>query len=72
MLGNVNGHLCKEDLATLPQQVLIRQPVPAVVHFLHLITDEVTAAKRLPERYADTHMRLQAYLLPMYIYKRTL
>ena len=36
MLSHVNGHLCQEDLAALPQQVLIRQPVPAVVHLLHL------------------------------------
>ena len=49
MLGDVDGHLCKEDLATLPQQVLIRQPVPAVVHLLHLMTGEVNASQRLPE-----------------------
>lgn len=36
MLCHVDGNLCNEDLATLSQQVLIRQPVPAVVHLLHL------------------------------------
>ena len=36
MLSHINGHLCQEYLAALPQQVLIRQPVPAVVHLLHL------------------------------------
>ena len=36
MLGHINGHFSQEDLATLPQQVLVRQPVPTVIHLLHL------------------------------------
>ena len=38
MLSHINGHFGKEDLATLPQQLLVWQPMPAVVHFLYLQT----------------------------------
>ncbi len=40
MLGHINGHFSQEDLATLPEQVLVRQPVPTVIHLLYLVPVE--------------------------------
>lgn len=37
MLGHIDGHFSQEDLATLPQQILVWQPVPTVVHLLYLV-----------------------------------
>lgn len=36
MLGDVNHNLCQKDLPALPQELPAWQPLPAVVHFLHL------------------------------------
>lgn len=46
MLGYINGHFCCKDLATLPQQVLIGQPTPTVVHLLYLVSSPVTVIQQ--------------------------